>query len=396
MAATRDAATGRWDRPAQVSPAGEWAIGPVQLGVDAAGDAVLVWSYGETAYRDGPDGEWGAPTQPLRGAYWQVAVAPDGTMLLAAEGDGQIVAAAGSHGVWGAPVTLDGDVTQVGAPAAAIASGGAAVVIWSAFVRGNDMVYGTVRRGGAWQPETNLSFVDGQAQSPDVAIDAKGNALAVWDATVDVEASYKRAGGAWQRPVAVSPPLRFSTPTVAMSPSGQAVAAWAGYLPDGGLQAGGASFAADTGWQTPATLGAPVSFWGWPGLAVAADSAGDGLAVWPQREGTAANGSAQFSLQAAVLDAGGPLLHAVSAVSRPRIVGVARVGHALSCSRGRWTGAAPIRFAYRWLRGGRSVASGPRHLLARRDAGALLACRVTATNVFGSDVETSPRIRVRR
>ena len=83
---------------------------------------------------------------------------------------------------------------------------------------------------------------------------------------------------------------------------------------------------------------------------------------------------------------------------RPRVVGQARVARELTCRRGSWSGTPPLAFAYRWLSGVRVI---PRAATAtfrptRRQAGALVACRVRATNGAGSAEVTSRAVRVRR
>ena len=143
-------------------------------------------------------------------------------------------------------------------------------------------------------------------------------------------------------------------------------------------------------------LGSPALYWGWPGLGIAIDPAGDALVVWPRPEGTTPSGNQLYSLQAALLDAGGPMLHAAYALFRPRIVGVARVGRTITCTRGRWSGAEPIRFSYRWLRKGRPVGARRAYRPTRRDAGALLSCAVTGANAFGPVTAKSTSVRVRR
>jgi hypothetical protein len=82
---------------------------------------------------------------------------------------------------------------------------------------------------------------------------------------------------------------------------------------------------------------------------------------------------------------------------RPRVVGQARVGRTLTCRRGSWSGTSPIAWGYRWLRGGhpirRATAAGYRP--TRREASALVACRVRATNTAGSAEATAKAVRVR-
>jgi hypothetical protein len=128
-------------------------------------------------------------------------------------------------------------------------------------------------------------------------------------------------------------------------------------------------------------------------VATAIDPAGNGVAVWPSR---AADGSPNESLQAAILDAGGPMLHALRLLAAPTISGTPRVGRALTCAPGRWSGATPIGFAYRWLRESRRIGTSSKYRVRRGDGGHRLACRVTATNEFGSITAMSRAVRVRR
>jgi hypothetical protein len=86
----------------------------------------------------------------------------------------------------------------------------------------------------------------------------------------------------------------------------------------------------------------------------------------------------------------------------PRIVGNAIEGRRVSAANAPWTGTAPLRFTYRWLRcdtagggangvncTGISHAFGQTYVVRRADVGWRLRVRVTATNAEGSAASTS-------
>ena len=174
---------------------------------------------------------------------------------------------------------------------------------------------------------------------PELGADAHGNAVAVWvDAAAKSVDSAVRppVAGAWQPAVTVSR-AESANPRLAVDNAGNAVALW----------------------NAPPT-GAAVDV-------LTADLTGD----W---QPTLAN------------------------ARRPAIRGRPRVGRALTCDRGVWDGTVPIKYAYQWRRNGATVraATRPTYRLRRRDAGALLACRVTATNPARTLTATSPPVRVSR
>jgi len=93
-----------------------------------------------------------------------------------------------------------------------------------------------------------------------------------------------------------------------------------------------------------------------------------------------------------------PIVEPPRNTRRPSVTGMQYVGATLRCVRGSWAGTPPIRYDYRWLRSGRAIPGATaRHYRARvRDAGTLLACRVTGTNAAGSARATSRPVRVNR
>jgi hypothetical protein len=387
MASTRSATAGRWTPATQVSPPGEGsAFGPPLLGVDAAGDAVLTWTagtppsccVGEVSYRPA-GGNWHPPTK-LRGGPAGLAVASDGSMLLTYL-DGDVVdAITGVSGAWDAPVDLGHERGNFWPPAAAIAPGGDAAVAWTTEEHGNNIVYGAARIAGAWQPAQPLSFVDGQAwPGPNVGIDARGDMLATFDTDFDVDASFRPAGAAWERPVLVSPRIFLPGSNLVMNAAGQAVAYWLwsedilGTV-NTAFPLAVADYTPGIGWEPAQTLDPNTG--GDASAAVAIDPAGDPIAVWEHNE---PDGSA---IENAILDAGGPLLHAVFNHARPRISGSARPGRKLRCATGTWSGAPPISFRFRWLRRSHFVGSMQTYRVTRADSGSWLTCHVTATNTF--------------
>ncbi len=81
-------------------------------------------------------------------------------------------------------------------------------------------------------------------------------------------------------------------------------------------------------------------------------------------------------------------------ISAPSIAGTPTPGAMLSCSPGRWSGASSL--GYQWLRDGSSISGQSAQTLALRtgDLGHRIACRVNASNAYGSTSATSPSVRV--
>jgi hypothetical protein len=98
----------------------------------------------------------------------------------------------------------------------------------------------------------------------------------------------------------------------------------------------------------------------------------------------------------AIAAASAPAVDPPRNIRAPAVAGWPRVGRTLVCRRGSWTGPPPIRYAYRWLRGGRGIpgSNTPRYRVRSRDTGTRLACRVRATNSGGATQATSPPVRV--
>ncbi len=83
-------------------------------------------------------------------------------------------------------------------------------------------------------------------------------------------------------------------------------------------------------------------------------------------------------------------------VETPEIVGTPAVGEALTCLKGRWRGAPPPTFTYRWLHDGIKItgAVASNYTITSDDEGTKITCSVAATNVAGTASATSSRVEV--
>jgi len=134
---------------------------------------------------------------------------------------------------------------------------GNAVAVW--FERGEGVVKAATRpAGGSWSTPQNLSVPNGNIIQVEVALDAQGNATAVWNrlnissSEYRVQARSRPAGGDWSLPQDVSTAgsnaIRFFQ--LAVGAEGTAVAAWE--TPGGVIQ--GAVRPAGGPWSTPEDL----------------------------------------------------------------------------------------------------------------------------------------------
>ena len=83
----------------------------------------------------------------------------------------------------------------------------------------------------AWAPPQPASTGRGDAHSPDVAVNGRGDAAAVWVQEARergrIVASARSAGGTWSRPAPISPPgMSAIDPQVGIDGTGRVVAVW--------------------------------------------------------------------------------------------------------------------------------------------------------------------------
>lgn len=303
QAASRPAG-GTWGAPVELSVPGENA-GLPRVAMDAAGDAVAVWVRSDGSHRivqaasRPAGGTWGAPVElSVPGADAgepEIAVDPSGDAVAVwtlSEGSDVIVQAASrpAGGSWGAPTDLSAAGEEAGEPEIAVDPSGDAVAVWTR----EEGFYSTVETvgrpaGGTWGAPVELSAPGVADFGPQVALDAAGTTVAVWerhDARGElVEAAVRPPGGGWGAPVELSSPAENTErPEVAVDPAGDAVAVWSRH--DGGeYVAQAASRPAGGSWGAPTDLSVPnqIAF----DLQVGVDPAGDAVAVWVLREGTA-------------------------------------------------------------------------------------------------------------
>ncbi|MGH4007808.1 MAG: hypothetical protein ACRDTH_06545 [Pseudonocardiaceae bacterium] len=190
---------------------------------------------------------------------------------------------------WLAPINVSIAGQNAVDPQVAVDARGTAVAVWSRFNGTRYIVQGALRpAGGAWQAPIALSAASQEAAMPQVAVDARGTAVAVWrtfnGTRYLVQGAVRPAGGAWQAPITVSGPGQDAVdPQVAVNAQGSAVAVWRTFNGTHNVVQG-AMRPADGSWQAPITLSAPGQDAVDPQVAVNAQ--GSAVAVWSRSNGT--------------------------------------------------------------------------------------------------------------
>jgi hypothetical protein len=185
-----NAASGTWDATLTPAAGGVGTDTDVDVGLNAAGDAVAAWSWRRSAT--------GANVV-------QASFRPAG-------------------GGWGAVTDLGSSGPNPSRVQVAINSTGGAAVVWR---DGTSLkAAGRSRSTGAWSaPATVATNV--APSGAELALNAAGNAVAVWPngTTGAIRASLRPAGGAWRPPVRIGA-AGSSAPRVALDDASRAVAVW--------------------------------------------------------------------------------------------------------------------------------------------------------------------------
>jgi PKD domain len=221
--------------------------GEPQVAVDAAGDAVAVWSREDGAHHvvqaasRPAGGSWSPPedlSAPGRDALeprLAVNAAGDAVAVWQRSNGSRTVVQSASRragGSWSTPVDLSDATWNADEPAVAVSPTGEAIALWSRYDGLRDIVQsaiGTV--GRAWGPGVNRSAPGGNGRQPQVVLDPAGDAVAVWirydGSDYIVQSSERPAGGSWGPAVDVSPEGEATTePQLDVGPAGQVVAVW--------------------------------------------------------------------------------------------------------------------------------------------------------------------------
>ena len=150
-----------------------------------------------------------------------------------------VLALAGSAAAapWSAPAQRSPVAAEASSPRIAVNANGDAVAVWTRLDGDQRQVEAALRPAGApdWGPAETVSLIgDGDAYLPAVAIDSAGAAYAVWTRTTRgglvVQAAVRPAGATvWDPPQNVSATQRqAASASVSVSPDGHAAAAWTG------------------------------------------------------------------------------------------------------------------------------------------------------------------------
>jgi hypothetical protein len=303
VASRYSASTGLW---ADALPL-EKSDGPASLpriAMDAGGNAIAIWQQSDNARdniyvnRYSASNGWGDATlletnDTGRAIEPQISMDAAGNAVAVwQQFDGtrysiwarRYDASAG----WGVPQAIetndDGDAT---APQVAVDATGNAVAVWRQLVGTHAGIWASRTNAGAWgKPELIETDNLGFAFEPQVAVDAKGNAMVVWQQFDSVRYHIKSnrfvVGSGWgtTTPVESNTTASAADPQVATDANGNAVAVW--------LQANDAipkvwanRYTIGTGWGKPAPLENDDSSTNTEPR-VAMDKFGNATVVWTQ------------------------------------------------------------------------------------------------------------------
>jgi hypothetical protein len=298
--------TSGWSVPTAVEngalPADELA-----LGGDPAGDVIAAWARagdGVAAARfDHAGRTWSPPVAlaPEANAdQVSLSVGAAGSAIVVwRDRSGELASIWSSwfdraSGTWRAPELVERDETgDAAAPSVAAMPGGGAVAVWHQWdglresLWANTLAESPARWTGRFLLETTDSA---DAIEPDVAVDAQGNAVAVWTqndgSSVTVWAARRSADdGRWNAPFMLSESgfataNATSAPRVALDAAGNALALWT--MTSSRSSSAWASrydAGADT-WSVAQPLGDTSGRASTSSAALAMDAAGNGFAAW--------------------------------------------------------------------------------------------------------------------
>ena len=308
------AAPAQWQSAAAIETDDTGDAQTPSIAVNAAGHAVAVWmqpgggvGINIWANRYTPAGGWGTAqviSDGQGGAQGAQAVAIDanGNATAVWQQADSIWAnryTAGSG--WGTPVLIESGSDWAGNPQVGVDAGGNVIAVWWQRIGGRiSTVANRYVAGSGWGSAAAIEADDsGDTSAPQIAVDAAGNAVAVWAWSADtggsnfvynVWANRYVVGVGWGSAAPIDSNNTAQpnpAPQVALGADGNAIAVW--HRPHGSFDSVVSSrYTAGVGWGSATLLEtdpAVVS----RNARVAIDPAGNAIAVWEQYVGATAN-----------------------------------------------------------------------------------------------------------
>jgi hypothetical protein len=301
LIASRDAATGTWNKGAPFTSGGS----PPRLAVDNQGNVFAVWQsfiapHVKVSIRRASTGQWGRHRDLSGLNVGGTGMNPD--IAVDPRGDAVVIwVRRSSHstflvesayrpagGPWQSPVVLGGNSQGTSIKGQVAFDGaGNATALWMGVDSGELMLQTSVRsaQSGLWSPAEDRAPGADCSGEPDLAVNAAGEAVAAWICHV-VHVATRTAEGSWTAPQALSVPETNtfdSNQHVAIDANGRAIAVWEqsqynGYDPVPERRPVQASVRVDSGapWGAPAPLDGSLGSY----PQVAFGPKGKAIAVW--------------------------------------------------------------------------------------------------------------------
>ncbi len=165
------------------------------------------------------------PHVRLQVVYGTVAVLLASVLSAAASGD----TLAGSR-----PVALSPVRVVASYPRVAMDHVGAATAVWAELLSGGNAILSSSRAPGAaaWSKATVLSATGANADYPEIAVDANGGVVVLWESMPanqmsSIQAAFRAPASGWSKPDTLSSPDTYGEqPVVGIDGKGDAIAVW--------------------------------------------------------------------------------------------------------------------------------------------------------------------------
>ncbi len=203
-----------------------------------------------------------------------------------------------ADGSWEAPHELESGANNPGNVVAALDGQGNTVAIWASQVAGAFQIRTAVQNAsGAWGESSRLSTPGNyQALVPQIRFDSQGNGLAVWlqldNTGAEVWSSRFVKGTGWQTPTRLDRTMNTGfAASLAIDADGNAFAVWGKRETQyGNSDIWASRFTPAGGWQAPVRLGSSANIGTYDQAEqpqVAVDAAGNAYVLWVQRSSDA-------------------------------------------------------------------------------------------------------------